>query len=246
MVWKGRSAKAWAAASRSAGRLSVFRMLCSAFKPSISTNSRSGAADQERLIRWRLEKTAAFDLSDTALQHQVLRSTKGVTVLACAVKMALIEQYEAMLARLGLEVWSIIPSSLAVANFYAPVLMQRSLPCALSHVTGDSFSTVIHEKSGVSFYRFKDLKRGAADASARLTRDIADSLHFYAHRDRRRQSELTHLYLSGDRELCDAVASDLGTEGSLEVRVVSPEQVMRAFPVGDTDLAAALGAGLSL
>jgi Tfp pilus assembly PilM family ATPase len=209
----------------------------------------SRAADQERLIRWRLEKTAAFDLADTDLRCQVLRRAKGVTVLACVAKRALIRQHEAMLAALGLEPWSILPSSLAVAGFYAPVLVQRSRSYALSHVTGDSLSTLVSENGGVGFYRCKDVKRGgSADASGRLTRDIADSLHFYAHRDRSQRSELTQLYLSGDPELCNVVARELGTEASLEVRVVSPDQVLPASsgPGDLKDLAAALGAGMSL
>lgn len=209
----------------------------------------SRAADQDRLIRWRLEKTAAFDLADTDLRCQVLKRPKGVTVLACVAKKALIRQHEAMLAALGLEPWTILPSSLAIASFYAPLLAQQSRSCALSHVTGDSLSTLVSENGGVGFYRFKEVKRGSsAEASGRLTRDIADSLHFYAHRDRSQRAELTHLYLSGDPELCDVVARELGSEASLEVRLVSPEQVLPSSSGrGDlSDLAAALGAGFSL
>jgi Tfp pilus assembly PilM family ATPase len=207
------------------------------------------AADRERLIRWRLEKTAAFDLLDTDLRCQILKRPKGITVLACVAKKELIRQHEALLAALGLEAWSILPSSLAVAGFYAPLMAQRSRSYALSHVTGDSLSTLVAENGGVGFFRCKDVKRsGSTDASGRLTRDIADSLHFYAHRDRSQQAELRHLYLSGDRELCDMVASELGTEASLEVRVVSPEQVLPASsgPADLRDFAAALGAGISL
>jgi Tfp pilus assembly PilM family ATPase len=209
----------------------------------------SRAADRERLVRWRLEKTAAFDLADTDLRSQVLQRPKGVTVLACVAKKALIRQHEAMLSGLGLEPWSILPTSLAVAGFYAPALAQASRSYALSHVTGDSLSTLVFEKGGVGFYRFKEVKRGGMpDASGRLTRDIADSLHFYTHRDRSQQAELRHLYLSGDRDICDTVARELGSEESLEVRVLSPEQTLPASsgPGRLREFEAALGAGFSL
>src|SRR3990172_6118004 len=40
------------------------------------------AEDRQRLIHWRLEKGAAFDIADTVLQYQVLEQRgKGCTVL---------------------------------------------------------------------------------------------------------------------------------------------------------------------
>ncbi len=64
-------------------------------------------ADRDRLIRWKLEKTAAFDLSDTVLRYQVMRHDKGFTVLACVAKRSVIEQYESVIRAAGLEPWSV-------------------------------------------------------------------------------------------------------------------------------------------
>jgi Tfp pilus assembly PilM family ATPase len=206
----------------------------------------SRASDQERLIRWRLEKTAAFDLADTVLQLQVLRRSPGVTVLACIAKRTLIEQYEAVLGRLGFEVWRITPSSFAVANFYAKALERRSGTYALTHISGDSLATLVMEEGGVGFYRFREIKRSAAgEISGRVARDISDSLHFYAHRDRTRQPDLRHLYLSGDNGLCEALVGELGSEPSLEVHLLSPGTVLTGASAGQ-EFSAALGAGYTL
>ncbi len=70
------------------------------------------AEDRERLIRWRLEKGAAFDIAETALRYQILgRQDKGFTLLSCVAKQAVIAQYESLLIGLGLEPWTIGPSS---------------------------------------------------------------------------------------------------------------------------------------
>src|SRR5574337_406859 len=97
--------------------------------------------DRERLIRWRLEKAAAFDIADTVLRYQVLRrQDKGVTVLACVAKQAVIAQYEAVLAAVGLEPWSVGPSSFYTLNFYSSIITRKSEVSALAHITEGSFA----------------------------------------------------------------------------------------------------------
>ncbi len=203
-------------------------------------------ADQLRLVRWRLEKSAAFDLADTLLQHQVLRRPGSITVLVCAAKRTVIEQYEAVLAGAGLEAWSIVPSSFALVNFYAPVLSQRSRSYAFLQVTGDATTTLVMEQGSAGFYRFKEIKRGAAaEVCGRLARDISDSLHFYTHRDRSRQVDLQHVYLSGDAALCGTLAQELGAAEQAAVQVLSPGMVLPGNGMGG-EFAAAAGAGLTL
>ena len=210
--------------------------------------------EQERLVRWRLEKAAAFDTADTVLRYQVLRrQDTGFTVLACVAKRAVLSQYETLLANLGYEPWAIGLSSFHVLNFYASAMKQKSPVFALAHVTGDSFATLISEGGGVRFYRFKELKKGSTDdVRARLMREIEDSLHFYMHRDRSQPSEVGHLYLSGEPAAYDALTRGFTDMESLTVEVLSPSAVLASrsrtgpdseFPL---TLAAALGAGGSL
>ncbi len=206
------------------------------------------AEDRERLIRWRLEKGAAFDISDTVLRYQVLgRQDKGLTVLSCVVKQAVIAQYESLLIALGLEPWAVGPSSFHTQNFYASYLTEKSEVSALAHVSEDSFATIIRETSGARFYRYKDVKRGGADdVSSKLMREIDDSLHFYTHMDRSQQSEVRDLYLTGASIVSAELAAGLRTMTSLNVEVLTPARVIASQENIEPELAAALGAGSSL
>jgi Tfp pilus assembly PilM family ATPase len=205
------------------------------------------AADRERLIRWRLEKTAAFDVADTALRYEVLRGQdRGLTVLACVAKQGVLTQYEAVLTMLGLEPWSIGLSSFSALNFYAEYLKKRSPVAVLAHITGDAFATVILEDGGVRFYRYKEIKRGGADEiRTRTIREIEDSIHFYSHMDRTQAAEIGHLFLTGDAAAGNGLAEGLQDRMAVTVELLSPAVVLSRRQT-DPDLAAALGAGGSL
>jgi len=205
------------------------------------------AVDRERLIRWRLEKTAAFDVADTALRYEVLRGQdRGLTVLACVAKQNVLSQYETVLTMLGLEPWSIGLSSFSTLNFYAAYLIKQSPVSVLAHITDDAFSTVIMENNGVRFYRYKEIKRGGVDEiRARIIREIEDSMHFYSHMDRTQAAEIGHLFLTGDAAASDGLAEGLHDRMAVTVELLSPAVVLSRGQA-DPDLAAALGAGGSL
>ena len=206
------------------------------------------AEDRERLIRWRLEKGAAFDIAETVLRYQVLgRQDKGFTVLSCVAKQAVIAQYESLLIGLGLDPWTVGPSSFHALNFYSSYLTKKSAVSALVHLSEDTFATIIIDANGVKFYRFKDVKRGSAeDVRSRLMREIDDSLHFYNHMDRLQQPEVHDLYLTGESIVSAELAEGLRTMTSLNVEVLSPA-VAALFAEGiGPEMAAALGAGSSL
>jgi Tfp pilus assembly PilM family ATPase len=211
-------------------------------------------ADRERLIRWRLDKAAAFDLADTVLRFQVLkRPGNGYTALACVAKQSVISQYESQLRELGLEPWNVGVSSFHVLNLYSPFLRKKSPVFAIAHLMEDSFTTIVEDGGGMRFYRYKDVKRaGAGELKARFMREIEDSLHFYAHMDRTQTSEVQHLYLSGDSDLLYELCDGLSTSTPLTVEVLSPADVIaRTGQAGTASawlvvMAAALGAGSAL
>ncbi len=210
------------------------------------------SAERERLISWRLEKSAAFDLTDTALRYQVLRRQgSGFTVLACVAKRAVIAQYEAVLMEAGLEPWTVGVSSFHILNFYFPLMAKKSPSFALTHLTDDSFTTMVVETGGTRFYRFKEMKRvNAVEMKARFMREIEDSLHFYfTQRDRTQASDVQSLYLTGTASLPYDLADGLSISTSLRVEVLTPDDVIaksseRSAPaVLSPAASAALGAG---
>jgi Tfp pilus assembly PilM family ATPase len=206
------------------------------------------SGDRERLIRWRLEKGAAFDIAETVLRYQVLgRQDKGFTVLACVAKQAVIAQYESLLTGLGFDPWAIGPSSFYALNFYSSYLTRKSPVSALAHLSADTFATIIMEKSGVTFYRFKDIKRGSAeDTLSRLMSGIDDSLHFYTHMDSVQQPEIQNLYLTGESAVSEGLAEGLRTMTSLNVEVLSPAVAAVSTQSIAPEMASALGAGNSI
>ncbi len=204
--------------------------------------------DRQRLIRWRLEKGAAFDIADTVLRYQTLgRQDKGFTVLSSVAKQAVIAQYESLFTELGLEPWVVGPSSFYAFNLYSSYLAKKSACSALTHLSKDSFATIVTEPGGVRFYRYKEVKRGSAeDIREKIMREIDDSLHFYTHMDRLRQSEVRELYLTGE--------SDMTADLAEAFRVVTPLTVEALLPAAAAlsgenivpEMTAALGAGSSV
>jgi Tfp pilus assembly PilM family ATPase len=202
--------------------------------------------DRDRLVRWRLEKGAAFDVSNTALRYQIVpRRDKGCSVLACVAKQEVISQYEDLLTGLGLEPWAVAPSSFNVLNFYGPYLEGKNSPgLALAWVTEGSYTTIIMEQGGPRFYRHKEIKAGTpADVTVRLIRELDDSLHFYLHMDRQQQSEIGHLYLAGEPSIVASLSEGLKSETILEVETLVPAVALTSGREAAAYLAAAFGAG---
>jgi Tfp pilus assembly PilM family ATPase len=202
--------------------------------------------DRDRLVRWRLEKGAAFDMSNTVLRYQVVpRRDKACSVLACVAKQEVISQYEDLMTGLGLEPWSVAPSSFNVLNFYGPYFEVKNIPgFALAWVTDSSYTTIILEQGGPRFYRHKEIKAGTpADVTVRLVREIDDSLHFYLHMDRQQQSEVGHLYLAGEPAVVAPLFESLKSETTFEIEMIMPAVVLTSEQEAAASLAAAFGAG---
>jgi Tfp pilus assembly PilM family ATPase len=205
--------------------------------------------DRDRLVRWRLEKGAAFDTANTLLRYQVLpRQDRGSSVLACVAKREVIAQYEDLLAGLGLDPWTVVPSSFNALNLYAPHLAETGIRgYAQVWVAEGSYTTIIMERGGPRFYRYREIKAGAQqDVTGRLIRELDDTIHFYLHMDRQQQSEVGHLYLSGEPALIAPLSEVLQNETSLKIETLMPSFVLAAGTDADPALAAAFGAGGAL
>lgn len=202
--------------------------------------------DRERLVRWRLEKGAAFDTSGILLRYQALpRQDGGWSVIACVAKRDVISQYEDLLAGLNLEPWAVVPSSFNALNFYAPYLSGKNIPgYALAWIAEGSYTTIIMDRVGPRFYRYREIKTGPPeDVTGRLIRELDDSIHFYRHMDRQQQSEVDHLYLSGVSSLIAPLSERLKSETTLEIGSLVPSLVLPTGTGDTSDLAAAFGAG---
>ncbi|MFA5074415.1 MAG: hypothetical protein WC539_11060 [Nitrospirota bacterium] len=205
------------------------------------------AGDRERLIRWRLEKSA-FDASDTILKYQKLKHPeKKNSILACIAKKAVVFQYETALLKAGLEPWAVGISSLHALSFYFPYLFKTAPIAAIAQVYEDSFTTLVAGPDGARFYRRKEIRRGPeADILAKLTREIDDSLHFYTHANGSQESPINRLYLAGDSAIASRLTEEFKNTTSLTIEVLHPSVVLSSGDMPRPNLASALGAGYAL
>lgn len=204
----------------------------------------SGNSDRERLIRWRFEKCAAFDVSDTALRYQIMQRHNGASVFACIAKNDVITFYEKMIKDAEYEPWSIAPASFHALNFYSPIISpQNSGASAFAWFSEKFYATIVLEVGQPQFYRFREIKSASSDAVDRIAREIEDSLHFYTHKDRVRPSQISRLYLAGENGLVDSIADTLRDALLLNVDVLIPAAVVPSRDDILPAFAPALGAG---
>ena len=202
-------------------------------------------ADRDRLVRWRVEKAAAFDATNTVLRYQVLpRESGGYAVLACMAKQDVLNQYEDLALGLGYDPWSIGPASFYALNFYYPSLQARGIAgFAFAWVTDSSYAVVAAGRGAPRFYRCKEIRQGAVDAKDRVLRELEDSVHFYAHLDRQQQSEIGHLFLAGDASMLAPLADDLKNVLTLEVEVLSLSTVLQGAEGAPDSFSSVFGSG---
>ncbi len=202
-------------------------------------------SDRDRLVRWRVEKGAAFDATNTVLRYQVLpRQGKGYSVLACMAKRDVLDQYENLVTGLGYDPWFIGPASFHALNFYYPSMQARGVPVfAFAWITESSYAVLVIERGVPRFYRCKEIRQGAADAKERVVRELVDSLHFYTHLDRQQLSEIGRLYLAGDASMLPALEDDLKSALSLEIEVLRLRTALQNTADLAESFSSVLGAG---
>jgi Tfp pilus assembly PilM family ATPase len=202
-------------------------------------------ADRDRLVRWRIEKVAAFDPANTVLRYQALPrpGRGGYSVLASMAKSEVLAQYEDLAATAGYDPWSVGPSSFNALNFYYPSLQSRGIPdFAFAWVTENTYTTMVIEHGAPRFYRCKEVRQGtASDAKDRMLRELGDSLHFYMHQDRQQPCEVGHLFLAGDTSLLPSLAEGLKGSLSLEIDVLTPRAAQPAAEGLPDSFASVLG-----
>ncbi len=202
-------------------------------------------ADQDRLVRWRIEKGAAFDTANTVLRYQVFpRQGKGYSVLACIAKRDVLDQYEDLVTGLGYEPWSVGPASFHALNFYSPSLQKLGIPgFAFAWITDSSYALLLTESGVPRFYRCKEIRQVAVDAKERVLRELEDSLHFYTHLDRQQLSEIGRFFLAGDSPLLASLADDLKKALTLEVEVLSLPAALQAAGGAQDSFSSVFAAG---
>ena len=121
----------------------------------------SRAADRERLIRWRLEKAATFDLAGAVLQYQIGRRQTGASRCLPAQRSGTSLRN----TRPFSPIWDWSPGLWAFPRFIRSIFTTRRFLRCGDGCRGrarDSFTVVVMEQGQPRFHRFKELKGGSA------------------------------------------------------------------------------------
>jgi len=108
--------------------------------------------EQGGLIRWRLKKTVPFDIERARLAYQIQKAQQGVAVLVAVAPPEIVEQYEAVLKRHGIEAGYVSPSTAAALNLLPPGPMRMFV-----NLAGRSLTIAAQEGETVRLCRSVEL-----------------------------------------------------------------------------------------
>jgi hypothetical protein len=161
-------------------------------------------AERDALVRWKLAQDSAFPLADARVVSQQVAPK---SVLALAVREAVLRQYEEVCTAIGLH-----PVSVEIAGFRLWRELADTLPSAkpvvwLSLLDG-GFTLFIHHAGRLMFLRTKRQSEPGGDG---VFRDLAESLAYYAEaHPQEPPSRIVVLSEQPEYELIQRVANELG------------------------------------
>lgn len=197
--------------------------------------------DTESMIRWRFKKLVPFNIEKAALQHQYLggfrdEGTQKHRFLASVIKSEVLTQYESAFGAAGIKPDRIVISSFAVWNLYHDFLVKESGVArnfALMNVSGRKMAVMVFERGVIRFIRLKDLgafgnggDSGAGLPAEALPRELHASLTYY--KENFSGVPVGLLFIAGDMDGVDRVASELSEKAALDVRVLNLTDAVEA------------------
>jgi len=207
------------------------------------------------LIKWRMEKKFPFKLEEAVVDFQLLPGAKGKSLLAIAIPINFIKQFEEMFSSLGIQVGLIIPSSFALVNFYYHMLYQdgESEDRFFINMSDYYISFFIFQGEKALFFRSKNLPRGISlkdDSFALLIEQARLTLLYY--QDNLKGENGLKFYLGGINPNLFQFKALLEKELLLEGEIINPsasnrlKEVSAVYERSMVNLSSALGAALGI
>ncbi|MDP9050845.1 MAG: hypothetical protein M3O31_09020 [Acidobacteriota bacterium] len=117
------------------------------------------AAEALPVVRFRLKKLLPFDADEAAVSYQVMATTRGVVqVIAVAMPLQVLNDYESMVREAGFEPGAILPSTLAALAG----LDEDEIPRLVVNVGREGVTTAIVKGGLLLLHRTVDLGRDMA------------------------------------------------------------------------------------
>ncbi|MEW5900786.1 MAG: hypothetical protein AB1715_04930 [Acidobacteriota bacterium] len=199
-------------------------------------------AERENLVRWKVKKQMPVIPDDTRLSYEVISSARPVKVVLALARKAVIEEYEALFAGVGLKVGAASVPTLSLLNL---VDSEKDGDLLVANIEDDSLSLAAVTQSELALYRHKALggDRTAGipgDQSVEnIVKEIENTIHFIEDREKR---EIRSLWLrTGMRERAANVVAELGERFSGAIRMVDPLPLASLSPEERSILAPLFG-----
>lgn len=183
------------------------------------------ARDVQRLVRWHLEKTFSVELSSARLIHQRYHRSDGEPghrMLASAIALPVLAQYERLLVDAGLEPRVMDLSSFHRFNLYRSRMTRLARPDQHFIVLSSSAAALtflLFEGGTPAYLRIKGTRKPliGPDAVDRILDEVEISLNAYG--KEKDLSRVTHLFVAA-LDAADELAARLQARFHLTVHVL--------------------------
>jgi hypothetical protein len=176
--------------------------------------------EREKLILWRAKKQVPVLPEDARLAYEITPAAGGVKVLAALARAAVVGQYEALFAGLGLKVGIVTAPTLSLLNL---VDWTEEKDLIVTNVEDDSISLVAVINSELTLHRSKPLVNGDRQMTPgqyieNVIREIENTVHFIEDREKRSIRSIWLRSSPAERE--EAIISELSRRFAFSVKPV--------------------------
>jgi hypothetical protein len=176
--------------------------------------------EREKLILWRAKKQVPVLPEDARLAYEPTPSGAAVKILASLARTAVVEQYEALFAGLGLKVGIVTAPTLSLLNL---VDWKEEKDLIVTNIEDDSISLAAVINSELTLHRSKPLVNGGPEQRPgqyieNVVREIENTVHFIEDREKR---NIRSLWLrSSPAERQEAIISELSRRFAFSIKPV--------------------------
>jgi type IV pilus assembly protein PilM len=181
----------------------------------------SSENDRQQLLKWKLKKAVPFNVEEAHLSYWEKKASNGKhVVLTVCISREVLNQYEEVFQRMGIQLGYITLSSFAAFEFLArldPEVVQKSV--LLLRIGATDTSSLIMQEGRVSFFRHSE-KNGDEETSFASTppppthfqyQEIYDELYpcVIYYQDKLSSQPLAKIYVACQKEVPLAVFTSL-------------------------------------
>jgi Tfp pilus assembly PilM family ATPase len=186
----------------------------------------SSPAERDQVVRWRVKKQLPVIPDDARLSYEVTNSGQLIKVVLAVARKAVVEEYEALFAEIGLKVGMVSAPTLSLLNL---IEGEKEEDLLVVNIEDDSLGLAAVTQSDLALYRHKVLGGAAGRQSIEtIAKEIENTVHFIEDRERR---EVRALWLHASaEETASGIVALLGERFAGSIRLIDPPQLASLSP----------------